>query len=445
MNSGILRSSVRFGSRRPLSSSFIANQTQHQSATLTSRRTLFTRRKALASPVRNFLIGTSLLVGLGVGAYYVTDARSAALRYVVVPAIRWSTDAETAHRLAIDLMKAGISPVDRSDDAVDPDLEVKIFGKTLSSPIGLAAGFDKNGEAIDPLFDIGFSYVEIGSITPKPQEGNPKPRFFRLPKDKAAINRYGFNSDGHLKVLVRLRLRLHQFLTKYQAAPANHAFRDGKLLAVNLGKNKTGDEVEDYVEGVKTLGNYADVLVINVSSPNTPGLRSMQSEKKLAGLLESVIKARDSLSTPHKPPICVKIAPDLSETEVIGIAEVVRASGIDGVIVSNTTIARPTTLKAPLSLRNEIGGLSGPPVKEGALRTLRTLRKYIGPSFTLIGCGGISTGKDAVEFARAGATFVQVLTGFAYDGPGMPSRLRSEIKEELKGQKWMDIINADFK
>lgn len=246
-------------------------------------------------------------------------------------------------------------------------------------------------------------------------------------------------------MLIRLRLRLHRFLTKYKGAPINHAFREGKLLGVNLGKNKTGDEVEDYVEGVRTLGNYADVLIINVSSPNTPGLRNMQHEEKLSGLLSSVIKARDELSTPHKPPVCVKIAPDLTETEVIAIAEVVKNSGIDGVIVSNTTISRPTTLKSPPSLRSEIGGLSGPPVKEVSLRTLRALRKNIGPSFTIIGCGGISSGKDAVDFAKAGATFVQVLTGFAYDGPGMPARLREEIKTELAGKKWMDIINADFK
>ncbi|KAK9241058.1 Dihydroorotate dehydrogenase-domain-containing protein [Lipomyces kononenkoae] len=407
------------------------------------RRGLFTR--AQPTPVRNFFINTVLIVGVGLGAYYVTDARSAFHRYFLVPLIRWTTDAETAHRLAIEAMKVGVYPVDRSADAEDPDLEVEVFGKKLFSPIGLAAGFDKNAEAIDPLFAMGFSYVEVGSITPKPQPGNPHPRFFRLPKDKAAINRYGFNSDGHIKVLARLRMRFHSFLKRIENRPDNHAFEEGKLLAVNLGKNKDGDEIEDYVEGIKTLGNYADVLVVNISSPNTPGLRSLQNETKLAGLLSAVVTARDGLSTPHKPPICVKIAPDLSEPEVAGIAEVVKKSGIDGVIVSNTTISRPESLKSPTSLSSEIGGLSGPPVKELSLNTLRTLRKYIGPSFTLIGCGGISTGKDAVEFARAGATFVQVLTGFAYDGPGMPSRLRVEIKKELDGKKWMDVVNTDFK
>ncbi|KAK9366457.1 Dihydroorotate dehydrogenase-domain-containing protein [Lipomyces kononenkoae] len=430
---GVYFSRVAFGGRnsRP-----VAATTSRQ-----LRRGLFTR--ARPTPVRNFFINTVLVVGVGLGAYYVTDARSAFHRYFLVPLIRLTTDAETAHRLAIDSMKAGVYPVDRSADAEDPDLEVQVFGKKLFSPIGLAAGFDKNAEAIDPLFAMGFSYVEIGSITPKPQPGNPQPRFFRLPKDKAAINRYGFNSDGHIKVLARLRLRLHSFLKHNESGPVNHAFEEGKLLAVNLGKNKDGDEIEDYVEGIKTLGNYADVLVVNISSPNTPGLRDLQNEAKLGGLLSAVVAARDNLST-QKPPICVKIAPDLTETEVISIAEVVKKSGIDGVIVSNTTISRPESLKSPKSLSSEIGGLSGPPVKELSLSTLRTLRKYIGPSFTLIGCGGISTGKDAVEFARAGATFVQVLTGFAYDGPGMPSRLREEIKKELDGKKWMDVVNTEF-
>ncbi|KAK9317480.1 Dihydroorotate dehydrogenase-domain-containing protein [Lipomyces starkeyi] len=425
---------------------FCGGSPRPRTSTTTSRqlrRTLFTR--AEPTPVRNFFINTVLIVGVGLGAYYVTDARSAFHRYFLVPAIRWTTDAETAHRFAIEAMKAGVYPVDRSADAEDPDLEVEVFGKKLSSPIGLAAGFDKNAEAIDPLFAMGFSYVEVGSITPKPQAGNPQPRFFRLPKDKAAINRYGFNSDGHLKVLVRLRMRLHSFLTHNESTPVNHAFEEGKMLAVNLGKNKDGDEIADYVEGVKTLGNYADLLVVNISSPNTPGLRDLQNEKKLGSLLSAVVVARDGLSTPHKPPICVKIAPDLSESEVVSIAEVVKGSGIDGVIVSNTTISRPESLKSPSSLANEIGGLSGPPVKDISLKTLRTLRKHVGPSFTIVGCGGISTGKDAVEFAKAGASFVQVLTGFAYDGPGMPSRLRSEIKRELNGKKWMDIVNTEFK
>ncbi|KAK9460015.1 Dihydroorotate dehydrogenase-domain-containing protein [Lipomyces oligophaga] len=420
--------------------------------TLMARRGIFGGRRPEPTTgwkIRRAITNTVLIVGIAAGAYYVTDSRSAVLRYVGMPFLRWTTDAEVSHRFAIELMKTGLAPVDRSSNAEieDPDLAVSLFGKRLVSPVGLAAGFDKNAEAVDPLFDMGFAYVEVGSITPKPQEGNPKPRLFRLPLDKAAINRYGFNSDGHLKVLVRLRLRLqHYFSTHPSAAePPNNSLRDGRLLAVNLGKNKTGDEVADYVDGVVTFGDYADVLVVNISSPNTPGLRDLQSEAKLAGLLSAVLKARDSLSTPNKPPVCVKVAPDLTETEVAGIADVIKNSGIDGVIISNTTISRPASLKSPVSLRREVGGLSGPPVKEATLRTIRYLRKHIGLDFTVIGCGGISSGKDAVEFAKAGATCIQVLTGFTYDGPGMPARLRKEIKAELNGQKWSDIINADYK
>ncbi|GMF30646.1 unnamed protein product [[Candida] boidinii] len=187
----------------------------------------------------------------------------------------------------------------------------------------MAAGFDKEGEAIDPVLDLGFSYIEIGSITPEPQPGNPKPRFFRLPQDDAVINRYGFNSSGHLSVLSTLRVRFEKLLSANPNA-TNNSFRDGKLLAINLGKNKTGDEIEDYVKGVQNFGPYADVLVINVSSPNTPGLRNLQSEAKLTNLLKTVVSERDNLPgeliNPNlKPPVLVKIAPDLTEEEIKSI------------------------------------------------------------------------------------------------------------------------------
>ncbi|KAK9472836.1 Dihydroorotate dehydrogenase-domain-containing protein [Dipodascopsis tothii] len=406
------------------------------------RRTLFTSAKPSGSATaRNWAINTALVAGVGFGAYYLTDTRSAAYRYVAMPLIRATLDAETSHRFAIAVLSAGLYPWDRSETA-DPALEVHVFGKTLSSPVGLAAGFDKNGEAIDAVFNMGFSYAEVGSITPLPQAGNPLPRFFRLPKDSAAINRYGFNSDGHMRVLLRLRQRLHSHLTHYPL-PTAHSFRDGKLLAINLGKNKTGDEINDYVAGVNVLGNYADVLVINISSPNTPGLRNLQNEEKLGALLKAVVDARDKLSTPLKPPVCVKIAPDLTEGEIAPMAKIIKDSGIDGVIVSNTTISRPDSLRSPTALVNEVGGLSGPPVKPLALAAVRNMRKHIGPDFTIIGCGGISTGRDAVEFARAGASFVQVYTAFAYEGPGTAARLRDEIKQELGGKRWMDIINSE--
>ncbi|ODV59221.1 dihydroorotate dehydrogenase [Ascoidea rubescens DSM 1968] len=395
-------------------------------------------------------------------AYYLYDAKSSFQEYVTSPVIRLVTDGENGHKFGIFALKNGLCPRIVDDNDIDL-LKVKnIFGgRTLSNPIGMAAGFDKNGEAIDPLFDLGFSYVEIGSITPEPQPGNPTPRVFRLPRDEAIINRYGFNSDGHWSVLTNLRLRLEKYY--YQKnyhlsleSPYSNAFRDEKILAINLGKNKNGDEIEDYTLGVQRFGEYSDVLVINVSSPNTPGLRTLQSNEKLTNLLKAVKKERDNLSGTiidkyHKPSLLVKIAPDLSEMEIKSIAESVKESKIDGIIVSNTTIQRPINSMRTddVKLLKEQGGLSGKPIKELSLKALRTLRKYTkdDPSLILVGCGGISSGKDAIEFAKAGASFVEVLTSFAYRGPGLPYKIKSEIINELKkeGKTWMDIIGEDDK
>ena len=226
----------------------------------------------------------------------------------------------------------------------------------MKNPVGMAAGFDKDGEAIDGLFDLGFGYVEIGSVTPEPQPGNPLPRFFRLEEDQACINRYGFNSLGHGQTLGRLRARLHTFAQENPSlfpSPAPHnplppsslprSLRPGHVLAVNLGKNKTSaaDSNEDYVKGVRTLGPYADVVVINVSSPNTPGLRALQGREILAKLLGDVVEERNKIKSPEGlPKIAVKVACDLSEDELGDVAAAVRKSGVDGVIVSNTTIRR---------------------------------------------------------------------------------------------------------
>ncbi|EGV61059.1 hypothetical protein CANTEDRAFT_116277 [Yamadazyma tenuis ATCC 10573] len=387
-------------------------------------------------------------VGLGACAYALAtsrDARAGIHEYIYCPIIRLATDAEQGHKLGITLMKYGLTPKLLDDATYTPDeLKVSVFGKKLNSPIGLAAGLDKDGEAIESLFDSGFSYVEIGSITPEPQPGNPTPRFFRLPKDDAVINRYGFNSSGHFNVLANLKLRLAACSDDNST---NFALRDGKLLGINLGKNKFGDEVEDYVKGVQRLGPYADVLVVNVSSPNTPGLRDLQSESKLTNLLTTVVKERDLVKNPYgKPPVLVKIAPDLTEPEIESIASSAKQSGIDGVIVSNTTIQRPANLRSSPDLISQTGGLSGAPVKPFALQALRTLRKHTKDSnLVLIGCGGISSGKDALEFGKAGATFVQFYTAFAYKGPGLPGKIRDELLAELskEGKTWEQIIGTE--
>jgi len=404
---------------------------------------------------RLYLVGG--LIGGSIGAYYMLDARSAVHEYVFCPLIRTFTDAEEGHRLGVNLLKYGLTPK-LLDEDLHPDydqiLGVNVFGTKLRSPVGLAAGLDKDGEGIDSLFDCGFSYVEIGSITPEPQPGNEKPRFFRLPKDDAVINRYGFNSTGHFNVISTLRLRFNKFFQRFQShdeTPCSMAFRPGKLLGINLGKNKTGDEITDYVKGVQRLGPYADVLIINVSSPNTPGLRDLQNEEKLTKLLTTVVQERDTLKTNmigKKPPVLVKVAPDLTEPEIESIASSAKQAQIDGIIISNTTIQRPTDklITTDQQLIQQTGGLSGKPLKPISLQALRTLRKYTKDSnLVLIGCGGISSGKDALEFGKAGATFVELYTAFAYRGPGLPGKIRDELVAELKkeGKTWSEIIGQD--
>ncbi|KAL7411181.1 hypothetical protein BDY24DRAFT_332438, partial [Mrakia frigida] len=372
------------------------------------------------------------------------DASSSLHPKVIMPVIRTLFDAETSHRLAINFMKYG-GPFGSKDPKKDTEnLEVELFGQILSNPLGVAAGFDKNAEAVDALFGLGFGYVEIGSVTPKPQEGNPKPRFFRLLEDGACINRYGFNSDGHSAVLDNLQARLTSFYKHNKALlPTNHdpsypfppqnlnrSLSPHSLLAINLGKNKLSaeDSDEDYLSGVRLFGPYADVLVINVSSPNTPGLRALQGGGRLGTLLGRVVKERDALvvgSDGRRPKVVVKVAPDLGEEQVGDIARAVKESGVDGVIVSNTTIGRPASLKSPLA--TETGGLSGPPLKPLALSTLRSLRSQLPPLLPIIGCGGISTGSDVLEFVEAGASAVQLYTSFGFNGVGTARKIKDEL------------------
>lgn len=412
-----------------------------------SRRSTPLQSKILPLPSSTFL----LVCAIGLGAYSL-DARSAANEYLWCPLIRLLTDAEQGHKLGIDLLKSGVYPRLFSD-IDDPVLEVDVFGKKLSNPIGMAAGFDKHGEVIDPLFNLGFGYVEIGSITPLPQPGNPTPRFFRLGQDDAVINRYGFNSVGHLAVLAELKRRFTKLHVAHPNASLN-SFRDNKFLAINLGKNKTGDEVQDYIKGVQSFGPYADALVINVSSPNTPGLRDLQNEKKLTNLLTKVVAERNSLEgelidSSRKPPILVKVAPDLTEPEIKSIAQSAKDAKIDGIILSNTTIQRPVDqMITKSSVVQETGGLSGKPLKPISLKAFRILRKYTKDSnLVLVGCGGISTGKDAIEFAKAGATYVELYTAFAYKGPGLARKIKDEVTAELKkeGKTWMEIVGSDDK
>ncbi|KAF8909381.1 dihydroorotate dehydrogenase [Gymnopilus junonius] len=405
-------------------------------------RHLFTSSGSAESrPVRTAFVATAFIVSAGLFAVYYSDARSALHRYILTPFLRTVLDAETSHKVAVKTLRAGLGPKDPLED--DPRLKCSLWGEEMSNPIGLAAGFDKDGEAIDGLLALGFSWVEIGSVTPKPQPGNPRPRVFRLEEDNAVINRYGFPSQGHFTVLSRLRDRIPDF----GPPPTRAALQSDAVLAINLGKNKESpaDSVDDFVAGVRAFGPYADVLVVNVSSPNTPGLRGLQNRELLEHLLQNVTKARDDLPpsalTSRKPKVVLKIAPDLEESQLKDIADVIRKSNIDGVIVSNTTVQRPESLMS--SNKAEVGGLSGPPIKPFSLKALQTLRGELPASIPIIGCGGITTGKDALDYARSGASMVQVYTGFAYDGPGSCRRIKDQVVEELakEGKTWQQVVS----
>ncbi|KAG4303734.1 hypothetical protein PCK1_000252, partial [Pneumocystis canis] len=345
--------------------------------------------------------------------YYYTDSRAAIHTYGTGFLLRTFFPPEMAHQFALKAIAWGLTPWDKKQD--DPRLIVNVWGRTLSNPVGLAAGIDKQAEAIDGLLDLGFGYVEIGSVTPLPQIGNAPPRVFRLKKDAAVINRYGFNSNGHDIIARRLHDRILKYTANYcpELKKISHSFlaqltrtlesinfsnipkslRKNKLLAINLGKNKDSDGINDYLQGIRRLGPYADVLVINISSPNTPGLRKFQQKHFLEELLSLAVQERDLLSDP-KPALCVKIAPDLEDSELQDIADIIKKTSIDGIIVSNTTIQRPVNLKDDQFI-HEQGGLSGPPLKPLALNILRALRKKLPKDFVIIGCGGISSGKDA--------------------------------------------------
>ncbi|KAG8830025.1 hypothetical protein FRC17_005567 [Serendipita sp. 399] len=376
------------------------------------------------------------------GIYY-ADSRAAIHRYIVPPLSRLLLDAEGGHKFALGVLKGGLGPRDQGLD--DEILQVELWDKKLANPVGLAAGFDKDGEAVNSLFDLGFSWVEVGSVTPRPQEGNPRPRVFHLTQDKAVINRYGFPSKGATSVLTRLQARYASSGTTHSQ---NASLREGQILSINLGKNKSSppDSLGDFLVGVRTFGPLADVLVVNVSSPNTPGLRNLQSRGMLIELLDAVKKERDALQIDRElPKVLVKIAPDLSAEELQDVAEAVRETNFDGVIVSNTTIQRPTNLKS--FNRKETGGLSGPPLRTLTLKALKTIRPLLPASIPIIGCGGISTGDDALEFARAGATTVQIYTSLAYDGAGAPRRIKDEITQRLKETNltWMDVVKEGQK
>ncbi len=327
-------------------------------------------------------------------------------------------DAETAHGLAIAALKSGVAGAQPSH--ADPALQVQAFGLTFPNPIGLAAGFDKDAEVPDAILRLGFGFAEVGTVTPLAQSGNPQPRMFRLSADRAVINRLGFNNQGHDAALARL-----------QARPQSG------IVGVNIGANKdSSDKIADYELGVKTFANLASYLTVNVSSPNTPGLRGLQDRDALEELLERVLAARAQADT--QPPVVLKIAPDLDDEALEDIAEVVLGAGIDGVIVSNTTISRPP-LKSPE--RSEQGGLSGAPLFELSTHILAKFYLATEGKVPLIGVGGVDSGSAAWEKLRAGASLVQIYSGMVYEGPGLARNIGQHLSRQLKRSGY-DTLSA---
>ncbi|MCW5771087.1 MAG: quinone-dependent dihydroorotate dehydrogenase [Rhodospirillaceae bacterium] len=346
--------------------------------------------------------------------------------YPLVRPLLMALDAERAHRLAIRALKLAPRRVRPPDDAV---LATRVFGLDFANPIGLAAGFDKHAEAPFQAAGLGFGFVELGSVTPQPQPGNPRPRIFRLAEDRAVVNRYGFNSVG-----------VEAFARNLAAARAKSP-ASRIPIGVNLGKNKdTPAEraAQDFARGASVLAPLASYLVVNVSSPNTPGLRLLQGRAELTAILTAV-RAAIRL-TAATPPLLLKIAPDLAEADLAEIAEVAGELAVDGVIVSNTTIRRPDRLRSPH--RVEAGGLSGAPLKPFALETLRAMRRFTGGRIPLIGVGGIASGADAYDFIRAVAALIQLYTALVYDGPGLVARVKRDLAQFLRRDGFASVGDA---
>ncbi|MEN5174871.1 quinone-dependent dihydroorotate dehydrogenase [Brevundimonas diminuta] len=326
-------------------------------------------------------------------------------------------DPEAAHRLAIRALQMTPLPAPGADD---PILKTTIAGLEMSNPVGLAAGLDKNGEALEGLSRLGFGAVECGSVTPRAQPGNPRPRLFRLAEDRAIINRMGFNNEG-----------LEPFAARLARRPTRTA------IGANLGANKdTEDKAADYVAGLKRLAGLADYFTVNISSPNTPGLRALQGRDALDDLLGRIHEARPA----DGAPVFLKIAPDLISEEIGMIVEASIAHRIDALIVSNTTLERPTSLRS--AYKGEAGGLSGAPLKPFAQKALEAAAEAAGGRLPLIAVGGIADGADAWARIRAGASAVQVYSAMIYEGPGMVGRIKRDLAARLRAEGFSSVAEA---
>lgn len=329
-------------------------------------------------------------------------------------------DPETAHGLTIRVLAAGLGGAARTSDP--PVLAQRLFGLDFPNPVGIAAGFDKEARVPDPLLRLGFGFVEVGTVTPRPQPGNPRPRVFRLEADRAAINRMGFNSGGLDGLVARMSRR-----------------RRIGIVGINIGKNRDSADAEaDYIEGLHRAATVADYLTVNISSPNTPGLRDLQSRAALESLLQRLVAARSA--TGVQIPILLKIAPDLVAEERADIAEVAIASGIDGLIIGNTTVARPIDLKSPQA--HEAGGLSGRPLFAPSTEVLAEMYRLTAGRLPLIGVGGIASAEDAYAKIRAGASLVQLYTALVFAGPALIGHIKEGLVRLLHSDGFAAIAQA---
>jgi dihydroorotate dehydrogenase len=336
-------------------------------------------------------------------------------------------DPEDAHGWAIKGLKMGLGP--RQSDVDDPILAINIAGLPLSNCVGLAAGFDKNAEVPAAMSKAGFGFVECGTVTPLAQAGNPRPRLFRLTRDQAVINRMGFNNEG----LEPFAARLSALKTK----------RANGIVGANIGANKDAtDRIADYVSGLTRLWGLSDYFTVNISSPNTPGLRALQTKAALEELLGRIAEARGLLKAAGTVdyPIFLKVAPDLEDGEVEAIVETVKAAGLNGIIVSNTTIARPADLVSPEAA--ESGGLSGKPLLSASTAMLARFHAANNGHLALIGAGGIASGADALAKIRAGACAVQLYSALVYGGPGLVQRIKSDLAARLRAEGFASVTDA---
>jgi dihydroorotate dehydrogenase len=346
------------------------------------------------------------------------------LLYSLAKPFLHALDPERAHRLTVLALKAGLVPGQRGPD--DPILASERWGMRFPNPVGLSAGFDKHAEVIGPALKLGFGFIEPGGVTPVPQSGNPAPRLFRLDEDEAVINRFGFNSLG-----------LGPFVAQMAARD-----RARGIVGVNLGKNKTSEDgAADFVAGVEALAGLADYITINVSSPNTPGLRALQGRAEIENVLGRCAAARDAKAgAAKKTPLLVKIAPELTESEMADIVAAARVAGIDGFIVANTTTLRPDTLRSPH--RAEAGGLSGRPLTEMTTRCVAAIYRLTEGKTPIVGSGGIASGAHAYAKIKAGASLVQLYSALVFHGPGLVQAIKRDLAAMLRADGFSSLDQA---